>query len=310
MTVTAKIIADSISPQGKRITTFELVYPRIVHSEFMTHRLFSRNAASSRAIPVKAMLETIRTDTAKPVSWGKNQAGMQAAGDHDALINGYTPDEWWNLAALSASRFAEDFAEAGYHKQVANRLVEAFSHIKVVLTATSYDNWFWLRDHKDADPTINALAVVMWDALQNSEAIELAPGAWHVPYYQNGYWIESELTPGLDAFGSSLDDALKISSSCTAQVSYRKNDDSLEKAQAVFARLVESAPVHASPTEHQATPMKKPVWRATAEEKAVFEWEPGVTHMTCEGNFGSGNFEGWIQHRQLIPNHDCKHYEK
>lgn len=304
MTITAEIIADSISEQGIRITTFELVYPRIIHSEFMTHRMFSRNAASSRAIPVQAMLDNIRNDTAKPVHWGKNQPGMQAKEEHTELVNGlYTADEWWSLAATSACKFAEAFAEAGYHKQVANRVTEAYSHIKVVVTATTYDNWFWLRNHEDADPTIHLLAVTMLAAYDDSEPKVLTPGEWHVPYYFDGFWSPSN--GELDSHGNTLENALMISSSCSAQVSYRKNDDSLDKAKAVFARLVESAPVHASPTEHQATPIDVTYAKANPES-----WPKGVTHMDARRRFHSGNFCGWIQHRQLIPNHDCQEYRQ
>ena len=73
-----KVIADSISESGKRITTFQLKYPRFIHSEVMTHRVFSRNASSSRAIPVKKMIEQVRNNPAMPIHWGANQSGMQA----------------------------------------------------------------------------------------------------------------------------------------------------------------------------------------------------------------------------------------
>jgi thymidylate synthase ThyX len=49
--ITAKIIADSVnkSSGSKRITTFILTYPRFIHAELLTHRTFSRNAASCLA---------------------------------------------------------------------------------------------------------------------------------------------------------------------------------------------------------------------------------------------------------------------
>lgn len=337
MTITAEIIADSITDSGQRITTFELLYPRVVHSEFLTHRLFSRNASSSRAIPVKTMLATILADIARPVEFGRNQSGMQSAGAHDDLIIGsvldeiinvegrhvesaqaleewlhadgdvvkaYTADQWWDLAAQSAVYFAEKFADAGYHKQVCNRIVECFSHIKVVITATSYDNWFHLRNHTDADPTIHVLANCMLAAYKESTPRQLVEGEWHMPYYQSGFWSAYNDTDK-DVHGVTLHDALRISSSCTAQVSYRKLDDTLEKANSVYARLVESEPVHASPTEHQATPIPQ----VHGSLLDLGNWPDGVTHMDRNANFWSGNFCGWIQHRQLIPNHVCNDYD-
>jgi hypothetical protein len=310
MTVTAEIIADSISEDGVRITTFVLDYPRIVHAELMTHREFSRNAASSRAIPTKAVLDRVMNDPAMPVHFGKNQTGMQDAGEHFELINGYTPQEWWKLMALSAAKFSEGFAEAGYHKQVANRGTEFAQNIKVVVTSTSYDNWFWLRHCEMADPTIKVLANVMLAAYNESSPRLLLPGEWHVPFYFDGYWSDAGMTVegvAVDINGHTLAEALKISSSCCAQVSYRKSDDSLEKAVGLYDRLVGADKVHASPFEHQGTPIEKPRLGDSAYEHLT-EWQEGITHMDRKGVFHSGNFKGWIQHRQLIPNHVCESF--
>ena len=312
MKIEAKIIAHSeCSITGKEIITWELTYPRFIHSEFMTHRLFSRNAASSRAIPVAKMLEMVREHPAMPVRFGANQAGMQDKGvGHDAPVeldwDTYndcprwgTAEEAWCEAAASAASYAGAFADAGYHKQVANRLIEPFQWMKTVMTATEDDNWFWLRDHNDADPTIHALASVMWEAKQASEPVVLTPNDWHMPYFGDGYW--------LSGCGIPLEDALAISSSCCAQVSYRKLDDSLEKAKDIFAKLIESKPCHASPTEHQAKPMSRVQW-GTNICGFPFTWDAGVTHADRGGNLWSGNFKNWIQHRQLIPDNVCNNY--
>lgn len=330
MKIDAKIVAHSKSSvTGKEIITWELVYPRFIHSEFLTHRLFSRNAASSRAIPVAKMLEMVREHPAMPVRFGANQAGMQDKGvDHTALVyikelyntalaNGMDEDRAelfasinsssaWRFAANKVADIAEAFSNAGYHKQVANRLIEPFQWMKTVMTATEDDNWFWLRDHNDADPTIHALASVMWEAKQNSTAITLTPDDWHMPYFNGshgrGCWVK-------DAETDSLEDALAISSSCCAQVSYRKLDDSLEKAKDIFAKLIESKPCHASPTEHQATPMKAADWKYQINLSQWEQtWEKGITHKDREGNFWSGNFKNWVQHRQLIPDNVCNNY--
>lgn len=307
MTVTAEIIADSINEDGTRITTFVLDYPRIVHAELMTHREFSRNAASSRAIPTKAVLDRVMNDPAMPVHFGKNQTGMQDAGEHFELINGYTPQEWWKLMALSAAKFSEGFAEAGYHKQVANRGTEFAQNIKVVVTSTSYDNWFWLRHCEMADPTIKVLANVMLAAYNESSPRLLLPGEWHVPFYFDGYWSEFFEGSGTDVHEYTLAEALKISSSCCAQVSYRKSDDSLEKAVGLYDRLVGADKVHASPFEHQGTPVAKSTVFTNAFAYPM-SWEQGITHVDRNGVFHSGNFTGWIQHRQLIPNHVCESF--
>lgn len=301
--ISAKIIAHSRSVvSGQEIVTFELEYPRFIHSELMTHRLFSRNAASSRAIPVAAMIKQVRENPAMPVHWGANQPGMQA---HTVLSRTLQKSaEWlWRRAANSAAFVAEQLTKLNLHKQVTNRLLEPFQMMKTVVTATDFDNFFWLRKHADAQPEIRVLAEKMWEALRASTVAELQPGDWHVPYFGEGFW--------LGGCGISLKDALAISSSCCAQVSYRKLDDSVEKARIIYDRLVESEPVHASPFEHQATPMRE--WQQDNCVNQVDEpalWEDGVTHVDKQDNMWSGNFRNWIQHRQLIPNNACWEFKE
>jgi len=322
MTISAKIIADSRSPYGDRITTYELEYPRFIHAEFMTHRLFSRNAASSRAIPVEKAIELVINDTARPIHWGRNQSGMSAKEETDALIQLTTGAEFsidrkgaWDYARDAAVEVARAFAKAKYHKQIVNRLLEPFTHIKVVVTATEYDNFFWLRCHPDAQPEIQALADEMFAAREKSTPVDLRPGEWHVPYYGEGYWkpsgyvrIGQMLMEDLDGKrdgAMTLKEALAISASCCAQVSYRRLDDSLEKAMDIFNRLVESKPVHASPFEHQATPI---MFIQDEEGELIHTWEEGITHQDRFNRPWSGNLCGWVQHRQLISENVCWEY--
>ena len=319
MEIKAEIIAHSKSSvNGKEIVTFSLEYPRFIHSELMTHRLFSRNAASSRAIPVAKMIEQVRNDPATPVHWGKNQPGMQAkeelSGDNKIEVMGE-----WQLAAMNAANSAQFMADEGAHKQITNRLLEPFQMMKTVLTATEFDNFFWLRKHPDAQPEIKLLAEKMWEELKESEPQTLLPGMWHLPYVdtmllndeegnlcQQVYFCQHEGK----MMETSLECALAISASCCAQVSYRKLDDSLEKAKDIFGKLIESKPCHASPTEHQATPMEYTTasdgcWWVESEGSMV-----GVTHADRNGQLWSGNFKSWIQHRQIIPENVCWNFEE
>lgn len=302
--IKAKIIADSVSAvNGQRITTFELEYPRFIHSELMTHRLFSRNAMSSRAVPIEKMIEQVRTNPAKPVHWGKNQNGMQAKQE----LEGYPLQEaksLWNEGASEASSLADMLNEQGAHKQLVNRILEPFQLMKTVLTATEFDNFFWLRKHEDAQPEIKELAERMYGQLEWNKCltIELDVGDWHTPYYEAGYWLQDDETP--------LEDALAISSSCCAQVSYRLLDNSIEKARKVYQRLVESTPVHASPFEHQATPMKYFEQEDYTALSQSSDFDKGTTHEDIKGNRWSGNFKSWIQYRQLIDGNVCNKFEE
>ena len=291
----ARVVAYSISAEtNEKIITFELEYPRIIHSELLTHRLFSRNAASSRAIPVQKTIDMILENPAMPVRFGVNQPGMQDDGaEYDGLVeiayggmgepifgNGR---EAWKMAANDACKWAKRLTNTGYHKQVAARCLEAYQHIKTVLTFTGGgSNFFGLRKHPDADPTICELAEAMYEAMTAIEPKQLKAGDWHLPYYKEGYFIKGE--------DRGLEMAKRISASCCAQVSYRKLDDSVEKADSVFKRLVESKPVHASPLEHQATPLKKGIGFRSKY----------VTHQDRYENSWSGNFRNWGQFRQEI----------
>lgn len=297
--IKAKIIADSVSAvNGQRITTFELEYPRFIHSELMTHRLFSRNAMSSRAVPIEKMIEQVRNNPAKPIHWGKNQSGMQAAEELGEPWRSEVEVEWEDAAKNSAKN-AEAMMEMHSHKQIANRILEPFQLMKTVLTATEFDNFFWLRKHEDAQPEIKDLADNMYAAMQENNTATLSSDDWHTPYFGDGYWLKD--------CGISLEDALAISSSCCAQVSYRLLDDSIEKARKVYQRLVESTPVHASPFEHCASPMK---YEKLNKNSLASGWEKGTTHMDKEYNFWSGNFKSWIQYRQLIDGNVCNKFEE
>lgn len=297
--IKATIIQDSISTQGNRIITYELEYPRFIHAELMTHRQFSRNAASSRAIPVDRMHKHIEDNPALPVYWGKNQAGMQAKEElegNELLV----ATNLWHRAKERALAYAKELLDIGMHKQIANRVTEPFQMMKTIVTSTEWSNWDWLRFHADAQPEIHELAKVMIDMRQLSYPMKLVPGEWHLPYISRNYNLLNNMEYW-DQSGEklTLEDAKKVSASCCAQVSYRKLDDSLEKAKDIFNRLIHSEPMHASPIEHQATPM--------FNDRAIFSkntagWEPGVTHMNRAGFLGSGNLYGWIQYRQLIPN--------
>lgn len=324
MTISAKIIQDSVSPFGKRITTYELENVRFTHAEFLTHRVFSRNSASSRAIPIQTMIALIEANPAMPIHWGKNQAGMQAK-EELSPFRKKAAKKIWLLAMKSAVEFSLALHKIGVHKQIANRLTEPFQHMKVVMTTTEDANWFWLRDHPDAQPEIRELAIQMQTSKDASKPMLINPGEWHVPYVNRRRDSEGNIVYFLEEYFDgvqepveriiTLEEAKQISSSCCAQVSYRKTDDSIEKAQFVFDRLVKSEPVHASPFEQQATPIKSGYSRISFDHTNVEEinmaynsgsWEEGITHVDREGNFWSGNFQGWIQHRQLIPNNAKK----
>lgn len=321
--ITAKVICDSISEHGFRITTFELEYPRFIHSEFMTHRELSKNSSSSRAIPFAKMIENIENNMAKPVHWGKNRSGMQASNEE---VERYVAEEAWDIAARSAIVSARNLSVEGIglHKQIANRVTEPFSMIKVVMTTTSLDNLFNLRLDKDAQPEFVVLAKGMYEAFTKSNPKVLKAGQYHLPY------VETIEVTGSNIIGNNdnqqhyfmpdgtgevcLEDAIKISVASCAAVSYRTEGMTLEKADKIYNMLINAEVVHSSPFEHVATPIDKP---CCAEGKQIdyetalerLEDEKGITHINKNLVFCSGNFTGWIQYRHLLDNNTCNNFD-
>ncbi|WMC09575.1 FAD-dependent thymidylate synthase [Oceanimonas pelagia] len=248
--ITADLITHSICSQtGTQLRSFLLEYPRFIHAELMTHRVFSRNSASSRAIPITTVMQLVEADPAMPIHWGADQPGMQARQEVEDVEG--AREEW--LAAMRSALFhAERMRKKGLHKQIVNRLLEPFQRIKVLVSSTDMANWYALRHHPDAQPEIECLAALMFEAEQSSTPFELHQGEWHLPFIDRKRNDKGELLYYSEGELVSLDSAKRISASCAAQTSYRKNDTSEEKAGLIFQKLVESLPVHASPFEHQA----------------------------------------------------------
>lgn len=293
----AIIIADSISPEGIRLTTFQLQYWRPIHSELMTHRVFSRNAGSSRARPSAKIIEQVKNDPWGPIHWGANEPGMQANAELEGSALEFAKSDW-QYAAKAAAEHAKGLLDIGAHKQIVNRLLEPFTYIDVVVTATDFANWFALRDHKDAQPEIRELAQLMREVYDHSEPKVLLPGQWHLPYITNEDYISAEEWMVLNHKGivtaSNVFDLLKKASAARcARVSYKLHDGSktdFAKDLELFERLLVSQPLHASPAEHQATPDTK-TGPDMVEPRP--RWEHGYQH---------GNFRGWRQFRKMLPN--------
>lgn len=333
--ITARVVCDSITAAGDRITTIEAEYPRFILGEVNTHSSIEKNSSSSRAIPIKEIIAQIIMNGGKPLYWGSKKSGMQA-GDE---IEGISGAKWlWNLAQKDAIHYATQLDLAcNLHKQSVNRLLEPFQMMKTVMTATDWDNFFNLRIHPDAQPEFCMLAYKIYMAMKDSEPTLLRDGEWHLPYVEisqtedvsetyyyvwnvdqtgtetDGYKFEQRLT---------LEEAQRISASCCAQTSYRKSDDSLEKADKIFDKLIGADVLHASPFGHLATPVQKSRYyregdsvifdvdecRSVNLKEFISTWEKGITHLRRDGRFGSGNLTGWISYRHLMQGNTCWDY--
>lgn len=299
MTISAKIIKDSVGPNGARITTFVLRYPRFIHAEFLTHRMFSRNASSSRAIPFKRQIRMIKEDLAMPVAWGLNQKGMQAYTTASG-IKATLGKLIWKAASRAAIFFASTLNMLGFHKQIVNRIIEPFSHITVVVTSTDYNNFFKLRYHHAAQPEIYELAKQMFKEYFLSIPKELKKGEFHLPFIEykeiQNYILdclhaqdimETEEVDYEKAKQLAYISALQVSVARCARVSYNNHDGTasdIRKDFALYDRLITSQPAHSSPAEHQA--------------------------IALDDNRQCGNFKGWLQNRKALEHYHNKNIEE
>lgn len=235
----AEVLLDSVNPAGQRLTTFVLRFPRFVLSELNTHRMFSRNASSSRAIPTTRLMQQLREDPVHPVAWGRNQSGMQAR-DELPADDARAAQAVWLAARDGALAHAEQLRTLGVHKQIVNRVLEPWMWASVIVSSTTYDNFFTLRCHPDAQPEIKRVADMMRSAFEASTPVRHEAGVWHLPFV------------GTEDGALSAEAQRRVAVARCARVSYlthlggRDIDADLQ----LYQRLLDAG--HWSPFEHVA----------------------------------------------------------
>lgn len=250
----------------------EITYPRCIHAEMLRHRVFSRNTASSRAIPIAKVIKQVEENPFIPIHWGAAQGGMQAyaeISEADKVL----AEEQWLEARNQACYYAEHLVELGLHKQVVNRILEPWVWCTEIISGTQWSNFFHLRCHEAAEPHCQKIAYMIRDALQASVPKVLEDGEWHIPMMDED---ERE--------DFTLSEQLAIATGRLARVSYLTHNgvrDCLEDI-TLHDRLKESG--HWSPFEHCAQ----------NRERDIFYGYAG-------GNFG----QGWFQYRKTISG-ECK----
>lgn len=268
MAYSCRVLADSIAPHGQRLTTMEATYPRIVHAEMMTYRVKSRNAGSNRAIPVSKLIHAVEADPFMPLSWGKNQRGMQ-------MGEQFTPEEeaafnrLWLRARTFNVRVVKRFEKAGVHKSIPNRLLEPWQWITLIISSTEWGNFYNQRIDGDAEQHIYRIADMMWEAQAASKPVLMQTGDWHLPLVSDEDRQQFPDTYTLR----------KLSAARCARVSYLTHQG--ERLPAEDFRLHDDLVKggHWSPFEHQATPALR----------------RGYGPQT-------GNFKGWNQYRKQFAN--------
>lgn len=334
--INAKIIADSINPQGQRITTMLLTYPRMIHAEVMTHRVFSRNSASSRAIPFKKMVQMVEDDPFIPIAWQKSHTGMQGTEyETDPQRIEFYRKQWVEASHLALNH-AETLDDLKVTKQLTNRMLEPYMWHTILVTATEWENFFSLRcpqyrnpdsklvwrsrkefllgecldfspynqfgwfdiNESQAEIHIQELAECMWDVYNDSTPNPLEYGEWHTPFSDKISYVDLSTKNNITNI---QDDKIKISTARCARLSYMTFDNKIdyEKDIVLHDQLLNSR--HFSPFEHCARVM-------TEEEYSQFD--KGIPRKQGDGTYSHffvdieqgwcNNFRGFIQYRFLI----------
>lgn len=304
-TISAKIVADSIQENGCRLTTFTIIFPRFLLAELNTHRMLSRNSASSRARPFKVMLKDVLDDPFIPIRWMAAHKGMQGE-DFLGEEASATARQTWLQARDAAVASARLLDEQQVTKQIVNRILEPFLWHEVIITGSEFDNFFALRAHADAEIHLAELAHKMLDAYNASVPKALKAGEWHIPF--DGQFDESRIRALLDPQATDAAtaasereriDTIKLEIACArcARISYKPfgSEDNYDYAadRKLFKTLVDGG--HFSPLEHVARAMTKEEWCGTA-----------ITRNLIRENGWCGNFRGFIQYRKTFVNENRK----
>lgn len=253
----AKVIADSISPREHRLTTMEIQFWRPVLAEFNTHRLFSRNSASSRAIPVGKQIQRIKAHPAGPLVWASEQKGMQG-GDEVVGEERKMAVDAWSEARTAALSAAAELVMCGVHKSIANRLLEPFMWHRVIVTSTEWSNFYAQRCTEQAQPEIRQVAEFMREAQDASIPSYVDYDEWHLPYVGDDPDVLDDLAGKIDHPAPWIP-AARVSAARSARVSYLTHDGKRDASEdlGLYTRLVSAKPEpHWSPLEHPATPSR------------------------------------------------------
>ena len=243
-----------IASSGRIVETFQLVYPLFIHAELLTHRVFSKNGASARAIPVDRMIDLAQRHSTAPPRFYLNQPGMSAAGPLEDDANSKAHRIWAD-ALQSAAKHAKALSDkdgCNVHKQWANRLLMPFTHMSLTLTGDEFENFYGLRindvDDDNAQPEINELATSMRDA---SKAAPLNVSDFHIPYASESFEQHLVDTLGVPEKAKLIDELIHVVAKISRESYMRTAKDRDIIADSIqIQRLMNDKHLHASPFEH------------------------------------------------------------
>ena len=328
--ISAKIIADSADNRGNRITTFVLTYPRFILPELNTHRMFSRNSASSRAIPFEKMVKMVEEDPFIPIAWQKDHKGMQGT-EYFNEEESKSKIKEWLIARDNAVTQAKKLHSEGVTKQLCNRLLEPFLWHTVLLTATEFENFFKLRcpqyvinwypkDRPEAlEPTQATFKSKEQAILYTGECSNWTENDWRMSNIAQAEIHMQALAEAMwDAYNKStpvflrenqwhipyrenidrdnIDDVIKIATARCARLSYMTFDNEIdyEKDIKLHDKLIENG--HLSPLEHICQCLTEEEYQASTKTIGFYNGRSVIEEGWCS------NLKGFKSYRYIIEN--------
>lgn len=323
--VTSQEYVKSEGVVPERITTMVMRFPRCILPEVNTHRVFSRNSASSRARSFKTTLEPIMEDAYVPL-FTRNQKGM-GGGWVDGKTY-LTASRYWmydrdyavasTLRLLLGDKFIQDKIEtmnwsANYTSMIVHNWRELIDDYMEHYKADDVDEYAMPSIHKQnanrlLEPFMWHEALVTSTYWKNFLDLRISDGAQpeikalavlvravlheHTP---TPSWIhlpfgDPDALP-LDDWGKTSDALLAAASEC-ARISYKdrssmKNNDN----SALGRKLLEQK--HMSPFEHIAFDAESDAMKSTNELTPLRE---AVEAHGTQSNLSPS----WIQYRRVV----------
>lgn len=306
----ANVIADSLSPEGVRLTTLEVEYPHAVHKDMMTHRMLSRNFQSFRAFPPEQVIEKIQKDPFIPV-FTKRMKGMangEPLGGEEKVVANRV---WWNHINSACDR-AWQLIDRDAGKDQVNFLLQDLTWITGIVSATDWDNFFALRlainpetGKPFARPEVYKTALLMKQAIDASTPKPLDYGEWHTPLIREEDWQDTLV---LSVKRRAWDYIKQVSTGRCARTSYLTHHGIRDTSADIGLHDSLKGDGHMSPFEHIARPFSPDEWETTWEIKAEISKTLQLPRhirdeMIRQADY-RGNFRRWHQYRKDIPNED------
>jgi thymidylate synthase ThyX len=147
------------------LVSIEYVVPLYIHTEILTHRRFSRNASSARAM---STTRYAGLGYYMPPQFYQSQKGMEASAQ--PIKHQWLARMVWSAAIQGTELAARVLERLKVAKEQRNRLIAPAKMVKGIITGTesAWQSFFHLRNNKNADTAMQVFAREAYHAIINT----------------------------------------------------------------------------------------------------------------------------------------------